>query len=396
MDVLDAVLGLGAALTAVRGLQRGFLVGACSLLAQLGGALGAAAVLPAVLRAAHWTGPAAAIGSAAAVLGVGLLAHLAALSVGTRLRARTAGRLWRWTDALLGGVTVTALFALAVAALAPAAQRLPFAPLDAQVRRSAVVGALRGTFPFAAGSLIAPFSALVSAAGFDPGPAAGLPAAAGGVAAVPAGPLLTPAVRRAAAGVVRILGEARACGQTQEGSGFVVAPQRVMTNAHVVAGVAHPTVQVGGIEPRLAATVVLFDPAVDVAVLDVPGLRGPVLPLSVRAQPVGQRAVAAGFPQDGPYTVRPATVTATVDATLPARGGPSSGSRQVFTLTARIEPGSSGGPLLSPTGSVLGVVFARSTQSPQVGYALTAAQVAPAAEAAPGLDRAVGTGGCTP
>ncbi len=188
-------------------------------------------------------------------------------------------------------------------------------------------------------------------------------------AITPVGPEVTDAVLRDAASVVRILGNAPSCSRTQEGSGFVVAPHRVLTNAHVVAGVRWPTVQADGREPRLPARVVLFDPTIDVAILDVPDLAARPLPLSTAAQPAGTGAEAAGYPQNGPLTLAPAVVKSTIAAATPARGTLGQSTQQIYQLAAIIKPGNSGGPLITPTGKVIGVVFARSPQNPTVGYA---------------------------
>ncbi len=147
-----------------------------------------------------------------------------------------------------------------------------------------------------------------------------------------------------------------------------------MTNAHVVAGVPHPTVEVNG--QALAARTVLFDPERDVAVLYVPALRA--APLSFASTPAssGDSAIVVGYPENGPFT----PVAARVRDRLYARGvdiySQSTVTREVYGLRAQIRPGNSGGPLLTPTGQVYGVVFAAATDDPETGYALTAAEVA--------------------
>ena len=82
--------------------------------------------------------------------------------------------------------------------------------------------------------------------------------------------LSQPGVREAAGSVVKILGEA-SCQRGIEGSGFAYAPDRIMTNAHVVAGVSDPSWSSGS--SPAGAPVVVFDPKLDVAVLRVDGLR---------------------------------------------------------------------------------------------------------------------------
>jgi len=141
--------------------------------------------------------------------------------------------------------------------------------------------------------------------------------------------------------------------------------------------------------------VVLFDPTIDVAILDVPDLAARPLPLSTAAQPAGTGAEAAGYPQNGPLTLAPAVVKSTIAAATPARGTLGQSTQQIYQLAAIIKPGNSGGPLITPTGKVIGVVFARSPQNPTVGYALTAEQVALAVTDAGSLSQKVSTGRCS-
>jgi S1-C subfamily serine protease len=116
--------------------------------------------------------------------------------------------------------------------------------------------------------------------------------------------------------------------------------------------------------------------------------------VSTAAQPAGTGAEAAGYPENGPFTLAPAVLTSTIDdVTAQATAGAS--TRQVYQLSALIEPGNSGGPLITPGGQVIGVVYARSAQDPSVGYALTAAQVVFAVTTAGSLSQTVSTGQCS-
>jgi S1-C subfamily serine protease len=175
--------------------------------------------------------------------------------------------------------------------------------------------------------------------------------------------------------IVKISGVASSCSLRIEGSGFVISPHHVLTNAHVVAGVnGEPTVFATNGSQYLAR-VVLYDPQRDLAVLDVPGLTAPPLTFAP-SPPAGTNAIVAGYPLNHPLTVVPARV---------GRGETAYGSniyqtsfvnRQIYPVRAQIEPGNSGGPLLSVGGQVYGVVFAASTSMPDTGYALTAGEVA--------------------
>jgi S1-C subfamily serine protease len=207
---------------------------------------------------------------------------------------------------------------------------------------------------------------------------------------------VSPAVlSRAERSVVKIVGDAEECGRGQEGSGVVVAPGRVATNAHVVAGVSAPTVQVGGLGPRLPARIVLFDPQKDLAVLAVDDLTAPALPLARDDLDHGADALVAGFPKNGAFSAGPARVRAVLQATGEDIYGKAGVQREVYSLYAKVEPGNSGGPLIGVDGSVAGIVFAKSLDDPTTGYALTIREIVGDIRAGIAADAAVPSGGCT-
>jgi hypothetical protein len=209
------------------------------------------------------------------------------------------------------------------------------------------------------------------------------------------GAAITSAVRAAARSVVRITGDAPACSQLQEGSGFVVAPHSVLTNAHVVQGLTAPRVQVDGAGPRYRAHVVYDAPGIDLAVLDVPGLPAPPLRLAPALLRTGTPVTAAGFPLDGPLRLTAGTVTGAQEVTGPSVGRAAAEPRPAYVLAITVRPGNSGGPLLAPDGTVAGVVFATGTAGPPTGYAITAAQAIALVHAADGAVTPVDTGTCT-
>ena len=419
MDALDALLILVALLLALGGLRAGFLSGALALTAAVVGATAAVAVLPQVFSGLL-LGTMDPQGMTVATLGSALVVAAGLgwvfMSSGRRLRNAIGRRGSHRADAVLGAVAMGAVVLVTAASLAPLASNAPLADatlsaaLTAQVRDSQVVQAIQAALPTASTDLLSPYASLLAASAHQPSrlrvatksaeprvsAATTQPTTTTAAPQItPLGPEVTDAVLRDAASVVRILGNAPSCSRTQEGSGFVVALHRVLTNAHVVAGVRWPTVQVAGRGPRLPARVVLFDPTVDVAILDVPDLAAPPLPLSTAAQPAGTGAEAAGYPQNGPFTLAPAVVRSTIAAAPPPRGALGKGTQQIYQLAALIKPGNSGGPLITPTGQVIGVVFARSAQNPAVGYALTADQVAPDVTDARSLSQNVSTGRCS-
>nr|WP_329343738.1 trypsin-like peptidase domain-containing protein [Streptomyces sp. NBC_00663] len=145
-----------------------------------------------------------------------------------------------------------------------------------------------------------------------------------------------------------------------------------MTNAHVVAGVDRPSVQVGGVGEPLPAAVVLFDPETDVAVLRVAGLDAPAVSFAKDDATRGSSAVVAGYPHDGGLDLRAATVATRMEATGLDIYDQSTVTRDVYQLRATVRPGNSGGPLLATDRKVYGMVFARSATHPDTGYALAA------------------------
>jgi S1-C subfamily serine protease len=191
--------------------------------------------------------------------------------------------------------------------------------------------------------------------------------------------------------VVKVVGEA--CGFQQEGSGFVVGPGLVATNAHVVAGETTTKIEMGDV--MYAATPVLVDPAFDMAVLRTDAPLGPALHVSAGVVSRGAQGAVVGYPEDGPLTVVPAGV----DAVVTARGrdiyNQGTVVRQVYQLDTVVEPGNSGGPLVDGAGRVIGMVFSRSTSMSHVGYALTSAGVRKRVDDAALRTARVSTGACT-
>jgi S1-C subfamily serine protease len=208
---------------------------------------------------------------------------------------------------------------------------------------------------------------------------------------LPGGAALDQAVAHAGASTVKIIGDG--CGQIQEGSGFVVAPGEVVTNAHVVAGIAHPMVEAGG--TLHSTTVLLFDPSYDLAVMRVDGLTGSPLVLDPDQVDRGAQAAVLGFPGGGPFTVAPAGVMAVFEAEGRDIYGRKLTVRNVYEIQAVVRPGNSGGPLVEPDGRVIGVVFSRSTTNGDIGYALTSPGVLTRVQRAATVSKAAGTGACT-
>jgi S1-C subfamily serine protease len=189
-----------------------------------------------------------------------------------------------------------------------------------------------------------------------------------------------PGVAAARSRILKVDGTAPKCDRSIEGSGFVYAPDHVLTNAHVVAGVTQgPTVTTPS-GRVLHAKVVFYDPQVDIAVLYVPGLNLTPLSFDYSAQ-AGANAVVAGYPLDHSFTAVAARIGGTQNAVGPDIYQTGQVDRQIFEIRASVKPGNSGGPLLSPSGSVYGVVFAAAVDTADTGFALTADEVSADAKA---------------
>ena len=174
------------------------------------------------------------------------------------------------------------------------------------------------------------------------------------------------------------------------GSGIVVGPDRVATNAHVVAGAGRIMVRTSGDRGARGAQLVYLDRATDLAILRVPGLEAPV-PEWTEESPRGTEGAVAGYPGGGGLKVREARVRGT---TRVPEEGEGTGMREVFVFQGLVQPGNSGGALLGLDGRVLGMVFANSTLNDGIGFALTPAEVAAAVKAASDVTQAVSSGSC--
>lgn len=203
----------------------------------------------------------------------------------------------------------------------------------------------------------------------------------------------SPELAAAAQSVVRITGTAPSCNQTQSGSGFVVSDDRIVTNAHVVAGVSEPVIETPAGQ-ALAGTIVYFDPVDDLAVIAVPGLNAPPLVLTTTAS-TGHEGVIDGYPFGGPFATSPAKVLSIDNAQVFDIYHSSQSPREVYTLATEVNEGNSGGPFLTVDGEVAGVVFARAANTENVGYAMTMAELDPVAAQAASLTQTVDSGACT-
>ncbi len=291
-------------------------------------------------------------------------------------------------DRVLGTIIGAAMVLVGVWLAAAIFGNTPAQPIRDQIRTSRVVSILNKTLPDAP-SVISKIGRFINPNGFpqvfisqEPRLQADVP--------LPELGSLRPAVEQARASVVKITG--KGCGGVVEGSGFVAASGTVITNAHVVAGVDEPSVlDAGGLH---RASVVWFDPRLDIAVLRADGLAGG--PLQLRGDLVerGTDGVVLGYPEGQGFTASPAIILERLNATGRDIYNQSSTERSVYSVKGDIRHGNSGGPLIAADGSVIGVVFAESVTYHDVGYVLTMDQVIAALNASSSSNRLVDTGAC--
>lgn len=204
-------------------------------------------------------------------------------------------------------------------------------------------------------------------------------------------PVPTTSVEESSESSVRITGSAYGCGQSQTGSGFALTDDRVLTNAHVVAGVEEP--QVESHDGQLfTGEVVAFDPEVDVAVIALPEADLPAVEFGDVIDP-GEPAFVLGYPSGGPHQITGAEVQARGPASVANIYDENPQLRDVYQVSADVRQGNSGGALIDDEGFVAGVIFARASDT-EVGYALTAEEISGYVDGASQLSEPVSTGEC--
>jgi S1-C subfamily serine protease len=394
LDVLLLIL-LGA--YAVSGFRQGLVVSVLSLVGFLGGGALGMALLPGWFERWAWASAHELESRALLIGGVFFLAAVGqgiAVHVARRVRRHLHAGPVVAADAVLGAIASLVAVAVLVWFVAAGLRGTTSSIVARAIGESRVLAAVDAVVPPQTGALFAGFRQVLDRGGF-PRVFEGL--ATEPIIAVdpPSSAVLSGAgVIAAEESMVKVTGVAAACQRGQEGSGWVVSQGRVVTNAHVVAGVEDVTVRVKGTGPALRGSVVVFDPERDLAVISVPGLAAPALTLGTDLGR-GADAVVAGFPLDGPLRLDAARVRQVLDATGQDIYGQPGVTREIYSLLARVEPGNSGGPLLSSTGQVVGIVFAKSLDDDQTGYALTIAEAAPVLQAAAAAHGRVDTGGCS-
>lgn len=365
------------AIAALSGLRRGLVGGVLGLAGIAAGAYFGAKLAPQVLSGSEspYT-PLVALGGA--VVLVTLLQSVASMAGSAIRTSLFVVPPLRLLDSL-GGLVLGAAAGLAVVWVAGAAAL--YVPgqteLRTEVQRSRILRELNARVPpsrlLDAISRVDPFLAI-------PGPEPRV---------APPDPALldSPSVRAARPSVLRITGSA--CGLGIAGSGWVAAPNLVVTNAHVVAGMRDPRVDRRDGEFR-DAVVVAFDPRDDLAVLRVPGLDA--RPLQTSDPVEGQAVAILGYPENGSFTAVPGRIGQTSVVLTEDAYGRGPVRRRITTLRGAIRHGNSGGPAVDARGRVQTTIFASRVGVAEQGYGVPTALVRE--ELADAGTREVSTGPC--
>ncbi len=371
---LDIAVLAVAFIAAISGWRSGALG---SLLSFVGVLLGAiAGVLLAPHLVAHISAPRAKLFAALfLILGLVVVGEVAGVVLGRAVRGAIHSNSVRFFDSLIG-VAVQLVVVLVAAWLLAT-------PLTSSAGQPSLAAAVRGSRVLAQVNDFAPewlktvpkrLSALLDTSGLPQvlEPFSRTPVVA--VAAPDAALANNPVVASTEPSVVKIRAIAPSCQKVLEGSGFVLSPDRVMTNAHVVAGANSVTVEASG--NPYDATVVSYDPTVDIAILSVPNL--PSGPLAFADTPAtsGTQAVVMGYPGGGGFIATPARIRELIELSGPDIYRSATVNREVYTVRASVEQGNSGGPLIDLNGQVLGVVFGAAVDDNDTGFVLTAQEVA--------------------
>lgn len=369
-DVLDLIIAAAAAAAAVGGYRLGFLGRVASWLGLALGFYVAVQVLPPLIFRLRQASPTELVVVAVVILvGGAMVGQALGLLAGSRLHHFLPFGPLRWVDRAVGAVVGAAGIFVVLWLLVPSLSAVPGWPAQ-QVSGSAISRWVSNELPTPPNALevlrrLVGNNAPQVFAVLQPGTSSGPP---------PAGIPLTPAVASAVeASTVKV--EGQACNEILEGSGFAISPDLVMTNAHVVAG--EPAGQTSVLLPTgrtLPATVVMFDPRIDLALLSVKGLGE--APLALANPQVGETGAVFGHPEgQDQIAVSPARVSRNEIAVGRDLYDRHNIRRDILVLASALAHGDSGGPLVDTGGQVLGVAFAISANQPNVSYALAASEV---------------------
>jgi S1-C subfamily serine protease len=392
MNILDVVVVLLVIGAAVSGYRQGLITAMFTLVSAVAGAVVAIQLAPLVMELVDDPTAKIAIGIACVVVGVGI-GEIAGSTVGKAISQRISWRPAQAVDRTLGLFGYASAVLIVIWLIAVPLASVPVPWLSSAIRGSAVLAQVDEVMPTQAQDVSSKLREVFNDSGF--------PAILDPLAPTPntsvdppnPGAAATPQVAVASESILKVRAVAESCARRMEGTGFVIGAGKVMTNAHVVAGSDRAGVEFGG--QTLEATVVVYDAQLDLAVLDVPELTAAPLAFAGEPAAAGDDAIVAGYPLDGPFTLTPARVRAMIVLRGPNIYTDATVTREVYTLRAEVRPGNSGGPLLAPDGTVLGVIFGAAIDEPDVGFALTSEQVSDVVQAGLTDDSAASTQACT-
>jgi len=385
--VLDVLLIVLLIAYVIYGFRNGLSRSAFVIAGVVAGAIAAYFVVPLVTGWVAWAWVRPVVTIAATVLLVAA-GHALGSTVGRGIRRGIERTPLSGLDRLLGAIVTGVAAALVASVVGSTVSQLGVPVLSRAAAGSTVLRTISALTPDPVEGWIAQLKGIVA----DSGLPVISDALGGETPVIPQLDTGSAQLNAAAQSVVRITGNAYACGVSQSGTGFVVADDRVVTNAHVVAGVTEPVVEAPNGE-AIAGSVVYFDPELDLAIIAVDGLTAPPLPLGDTLT-AGTDAAVQGYPYGGPFTSGAARVMQVGTAQVDDIYGTATHPREVYTLAADVRQGNSGGPVLTLDGTVVGVVFARSADRESVGFAMTMAELDPVASEAAGLSDSVSSGSC--
>jgi S1-C subfamily serine protease len=389
LNLLDWLLVVLVLVYALSGYWQGFVTGAFATIGLLIGGFIGIWVAPLVLGGAD-PSLGVSLGALFIVILTASLGQALFQYAGARVREQITWQPVRAVDAV-GGAALSAAAVLLVAwALGYAISGTRIGGITEQVRGSWVLDKVNSALPSSAPSVLQAFNQVVGTGFFPRYLEPFSPESIRNVAPGPGWLQRDPQVLSTQDSIVKIRG-ANDCGRGVEGSGFVFEKDRVMTNAHVVAGVDDPEVEIGG--GTELARVVLYDPELDIAVLSVDTGDAPILHFDDSLEADDPVAIV-GYPQDGPFDIQPGRIRSNPRLRSPDIYGSGTVLRDVFSLRGLVRPGNSGGPIITGAGDVAGVVFAASVEDSDTGYALTAKQVEDAAQEGLRDDAEVSTQDC--
>lgn len=370
--IVDGLIVLAVLMAIASGWRQGAFTSVLSTVGVVAGLIIGAALAPPVMQLTDSVALRFLLGLGTIIMLVGL-GNLVGGILGASVRDRMRMRASQTIDSAIGSVFAAAATLIVVWLISiPLATGLS-GPASQGIRHSTILGFVDRNTPPGLEQLPARITAMLNDSGLPP----------------LFSPFNEPPAREVAApniqiedhalveqlrpSVIHIQGDSSECSRRLMGSGFVTAPDYVVTNAHVVAGTQ--TVRLDTVLGVRDAEVVHYDPGVDLAVLHSPGLGLPALPWAETPASSGDDAVVMGFPESGPFEAAPARIRDRLLIAGPDIYASGRVERKAYTVRGTIRQGNSGGPLLDPEGRVLGVVFGASVDQTDTGYAVTAQEV---------------------